>query len=187
MKLTNAICFLFTVESPDRQGSGGVEIDEENVRLERFGQVLDWFGPLKSPVSILEKVRNVLRCGWFHGDISTSEAENRLITKDVGTFLVRFSTSAPGAFTISKVSPNKSIHHLRIVKVRDEYSGQDFFVVQNQRYTSLIELINGVREPLLLLIPCTGSRFFSLFHVQQGDSGYIDGENNATTVEMSDD
>jgi hypothetical protein len=149
------------------------EHEEEIVRLERFGQVCDWFGPLKSNFSILERVRNVLRCGWFHGDISTQEAENRLMTKEVGTFLVRFSTSAPGAFTISKVSINGQIHHQRISKIRDE-SDQDWFVIGNARSDSLIDLVNESKQSLLLLIPCTGSKYFSLFTVQQEPSGYID-------------
>jgi len=54
-------------------------------------------------------------------------------------------------------------------------------VVQNQKFPSLLDLVNGIRETHLLLIPCTGSRFFSLFHVQQDDSGYIDSENVANS------
>lgn len=41
--------------------------------------------------------------GWFHGDISMPESEARLNTKPEGTFLVRFSTSEVGVFTVSKV------------------------------------------------------------------------------------
>jgi hypothetical protein len=165
-------CLKAVLGEPPTQSGLVPDYEEEVVHLERFGQVCDWFGPLKSNFSILERVRNVLRCGWFHGDISTQEAENRLMLKEVGTFLVRFSTSAPGAFTISKVAMNGQIHHQRISKVRDD--DQDWFVIATYRFTSLIELIDESRQPLVLLIPCTGSKYFSLFTVQQEPSGYIE-------------
>jgi hypothetical protein len=40
---------------------------------------------------------------WFHGDLSTRDAEVRLVGKGVGAFLVRFSTFAAGTFTLSRV------------------------------------------------------------------------------------
>jgi hypothetical protein len=52
---------------------------------------------------IAPQIRLLLQNRWFHGDISTKEAENRLISKGPGAFLVRFSTSAPGTYTMSKV------------------------------------------------------------------------------------
>lgn len=50
---------------------------------------------------ILDKIRSLLQKRFFHGDISTREAETRLAGKGVGTFLVRFSTSAPGRCVLS--------------------------------------------------------------------------------------
>jgi len=46
----------------------------------------------------------ILISSWFHGDISMSESEARLANKMEGTYLVRFSTSEIGTYTISKVS-----------------------------------------------------------------------------------
>lgn len=39
---------------------------------------------------------------WFHGNTSAKESEIKLLNKPIGTFLVRFSTTTPGAVTISK-------------------------------------------------------------------------------------
>lgn len=94
-------CFK-AVLMPNSSLSSAIDAEDEDIHLERFGAICDWFGPLKSNVSVLERIREILRLGWFHGDIDTQEAENRLVGKDAGTFLVRFSTSAPGAFAISK-------------------------------------------------------------------------------------
>lgn len=60
-------------------------------------------------------MRALMSTNWFHGDISTADAEVHLMHKPEGTFLVRFSTSEPGAYTISKVSMFNSISHQRIV------------------------------------------------------------------------
>ena len=64
--------------------------EEELVKMEQFGAVLDWFGNLeKDGPNILDKIKKILAQGWFHGDVSTGESENRLIGKTIGTFLVQ--------------------------------------------------------------------------------------------------
>jgi hypothetical protein len=40
---------------------------------------------------------------WFHGALGTGEAERLLKGRDEGTFLIRFSTTQAGSYTISKV------------------------------------------------------------------------------------
>jgi hypothetical protein len=108
--------------------------DEEVVTMEYFGKVLAWFGNLKEGANILEKIKavvantyvfsSVIDCtrkgttgqrggtdfysSWFHGDISMSESEARLANKLEGTYLIRFSTSEIGTYTISKVSESYS-------------------------------------------------------------------------------
>ncbi len=40
---------------------------------------------------------------WFHGPIDSDEAKRRLSNMPAGTFLVRFSLTTPGSYTISRV------------------------------------------------------------------------------------
>merc|ERR1712070_1184393 len=82
---------------------------------------------------LMERVRSVLRKSYFHGDISTRDAEGQLAGKQVGTFLVRFSTSSPGFYT------------------------------NNRAYASLEDLINQNARELNLISACLGSRFSALF------------------------
>ncbi len=113
---------------------------------------------------------------WFHGDISMPESEARLNSKTEGTFLVRFSTSEMGVFTISKVRnpytntqptheliwqvSSTGISHQRIQRVNGQY------IVNRKGYTSLVSLVEGESHALNLLHACGGSRFASLFHKQ---------------------
>jgi len=74
---------------------------------------------------MLDTIKNLLEAKWFHGDVSRyvfhtstssigmlmvfpcchrEEAQRRLHDKEHGTFLVRFNSSIPGAFTLDKVS-----------------------------------------------------------------------------------
>lgn len=136
------------------------------VTMEQFGKVLAWFGNLKTDgAGILEKIYHTMSCGWFHGDISMPESEARLGSKPEGTFLVRFSTSEVGVFTVSKVSPG-GISHQRIQRIHGQY------VINKKGYTSIVQLVESESHALNLLHPCTGSRFASLFH-KQNLRGYV--------------
>jgi hypothetical protein len=186
-------CFK-AVLMPNSSTTSAIDSEDEDVHLERFGAICDWFGPLKSNVSILERIREILKLGWFHGDIDTQESENRLVGKDAGTFLVRFSTSAPGAFAISKgsdflfsdaillsYSPSQTVSaqglilHQRISRARDDF-GNDWFCLKDQRFPSLVDLVFNCQESHLLLTPSTGSKFYNIFNMtaDMPQSGYID-------------
>lgn len=79
-----------------------------------FGDMLKWFGPLKRDTSILDTIRTMLRYPWFHGPIDSDEAKRRLSNMPIGTFLVRFSLTTPGSYTISRVlKPGTSLAFLR--------------------------------------------------------------------------
>jgi hypothetical protein len=45
-------------------------------------------------------------CRWFHGFLSSIEAERFLERQPPGTFLIRFSKSKPGSFAIAYVDAN---------------------------------------------------------------------------------
>mmetsp|Transcript_16243 Transcript_16243/g.45845 ORF Transcript_16243/g.45845 Transcript_16243/m.45845 type:complete len:598 (+) Transcript_16243:252-2045(+) len=154
------------VNDPNRQ---------DVVSIERFGHVCEWFGPLhgvrKGRWSFMERIKNLLSRSWFHGFLSTREAESALASRLPGTFLIRFSTTSPGCFTISKVSQaangKPEITHQRIVRSPDRG-----FVVGGERFESLRDVAGC--KGLALLRACPGSRFYTeLFLKQPTISGYI--------------
>jgi len=146
---------------------------------EKFGNIVNWFGPLQlkpfpNNVSILDKIRTLLAESWFHGDISTPESELRLGGKPEGTFLVRFSTSSAGCYTVSKVSTGPdgkpSIKHQKIQ--HRPASGQ--FEINGRAYPSLIDLIRSEGTELRLYMACGGSRYQTLFMQSNTYTGYVD-------------
>jgi len=165
-------------EESKTQGIATTATDSDEslvVNIEKFGNILKWFGPLvQSPfppdgLSILTKIRLLLMEPWFHGDISTTESENRLLKKPEGTFLVRFSTSSPGCYTISKIAPKDlSIKHQKI-----QHKAGTGFEINGRVYNSIQELIKNESQALELYYSCGSSRFLSLF-VEQKVTGYVD-------------
>lgn len=106
---------------------------------------------------------------WFHGDIDQVEANCRLTDRELGTFLIRFS-SIPGYYTISFVVHSGIAHH-RITNLL----GEGFAIGQYGVFPSLTHLLNGVAGVFGLTNPCPGSKFYTiLFGDDQAmPSGYI--------------
>jgi serine/threonine protein kinase len=142
------------------------------VTLERFGNILGYFGPLISntSTSFLDKVHNYLKQKWFHGEMEKEQAEERLKEQPVGTFLVRLSSTKIGNFTITKVSRNGKVNHQRI----DYQQNKGFGITvgtpnhgkKNVESECLVKLVGGVSDDLHLEKPCPGSRFEHLFDNQ---------------------
>jgi len=87
--------------------------EDGEVHIEKFGRILQWFRPIVDStgrLTLLDKVTLLLSKPWFHGDLSTEDASARLSSQQVETFLVRFSSSQPGCYTISKVGSDKILH-----------------------------------------------------------------------------
>eukprot|EP00013_Stygamoeba_regulata_P025087 CAMPEP_0177645050 /NCGR_PEP_ID=MMETSP0447-20121125/9037_1 /TAXON_ID=0 /ORGANISM="Stygamoeba regulata, Strain BSH-02190019" /LENGTH=607 /DNA_ID=CAMNT_0019147497 /DNA_START=249 /DNA_END=2072 /DNA_ORIENTATION=+ len=137
------------------------------VRMESFGKMLGYLGPLevKRGGAIVEggflhRLEQLLSSQWFFGKLDTEGAIANLKAKDPGTYLVRFS-SQPGWFSISSVSPSKEIKHYRI---RHKPAGRTFAVEgQETTYSSLIELIEKASGHAMLTTPCTNSPYNHLF------------------------
>jgi len=103
---------------------------KDTISIERFGQLLHWYGPLISPTpspkspkspktptpqkeyNLFQKIEAILKEPWYHAEISSSEAE-QLLNFEKGGFLVRCSVnSAP--FTISRLDGKGPIMHHRV-------------------------------------------------------------------------
>jgi len=135
--------------------------------MEKFGEILAWFGPLDitkggviAPGSFLWTLKTILETGWFFGPLSGRAAITHLKDKNPGTFLVRYSSQS-GWFAISTVSPKKQIAHYRI----EHEPGSKTFRLEGSKgeFGSLIELIGAVAKSLHLLKPCEGSPYNHIF------------------------
>jgi len=155
------------------------------VFLERFGQMLGFFGPIEQAATLLNKIKLTLKQPWFHGDISKTAAEEKLssIKKGRGTFLVRFSFTTSGCFTISKVSTKGGINHQRI----DYKPGHGFSISystkkgkKTQRAESLTDLIHVIKSDLNLKTPCPNNPYEYLFSKAKATmEGYLAVDNDS--------
>lgn len=165
IKCLKAVLVEETKKSPD---SG----EEAMVNVENFGSILHFFGPLKvnphNGLEILSEIRVLLSQPWFHGFISAPESENLLLDKQGGTYLVRFSSTSPGCYTISKVSQgDRTIKHQKI-----HHRPGSGYEINGRVYKSLPELVREEGEELNLVTCCANSKFMALF-VQQRIGGYV--------------
>lgn len=128
------------------------------VDVEKFGRILNWFGPLES---LLANIQDVLSRPWFFGSIEYNDAVHKLTGKSPGTFLVRFSSNSnPGCFAISKVNSKGQIIHMRI----QHKFGGDFTLPENHKAPTLPALIDACAKPVNLTISCPDSPYLHLFN-----------------------
>jgi len=133
------------------------------VTVERFGSVISWLGAwLEDKTTFPVLARDLCRQPWFHGDLSVSESAERMAQQPRGTFLVRFSSSEPGCYTISRMADAGKISHTRIIQRHDK-DAPGKFIIKDSAYASLKDLITGQRSSLELLLPCPGAPYAYLF------------------------
>jgi len=68
------------------------------ISMRRFATMIRGFGPF---TSVISNVASLFQYNWFHGYLSTQEADNLLKNQAQGTFLVRFSKASCDAVVIS--------------------------------------------------------------------------------------
>jgi serine/threonine protein kinase len=114
----------------------------EMVTLDRFGCVIDAFGPINGkPNEFLDRVQLTLSNRWFRSDLTQEDALSFLLGQDDGTFIVRFSSKVGVPFTLTRVKKGK-VHQTRIYKIEDWFRvGEDQSKWKNNRFESLIHII----------------------------------------------
>jgi len=131
---------------------------DDLVSIESFGRWLEWFGPM-TDITILDRVIDLLKNGWFHGEISSPNAEKLLLKANKkGHFLVRFSSSDPGCYAISVMSKTGKLKHFRVY----HKPGLDY-LIGNIECKSLEEIIEKHGKELYLRTPCPGSPYEDIF------------------------
>jgi len=105
---------------------------------------------------------------WFHGFLSSADAQKGLKGKADGTFLFRFSTTNPGCYALT-VAYSSTVGHWRI-SCEKKQSEQPVFLIDGRQYRSLDDIIQTHsfgREPLNIKSPKPGqaiSCFLGSFH-----------------------
>jgi len=143
---------LADVPKTEGQGAHGVDPDYV-VTAEKFGRILEYFGPLQE--GILDQIREMMQQRWFHGDLDTVDAAARLNGQPSGSFLVRFSTTNAGCFTISSVSTDGTIRHQRV-----QHQSSKGFVFQNVMFPRLADLVASTFNVALSI---ANYKFLSMF------------------------
>lgn len=105
------------------------------------------------PHNYLARAESLQMQPWFYGTMSRFEAQNHLMepTNKEASFLVRQSERDSVGYVLS-VKSNDQVRHFRIYHV-----DETFYVEQNQRFNSLVSLVDYYCNNSLNNIPALGS------------------------------
>ncbi|XP_015249058.1 PREDICTED: tyrosine-protein kinase HCK [Cyprinodon variegatus] len=105
------------------------------------------------PHNYLAKAESVELQPWFYGIMSRFEAQNHLMdpTNNEASFLVRQSERDKVGYVLS-VKSNSQVRHFKIFHVNES-----FYVEQNHRFSSLVDLVDHYCNNSLNNIPSLGS------------------------------
>merc|ERR1712000_156915 len=136
----------------------------KQVELEDFGRVLTWFGPFDRAGKFLDNIRTAMKEEWFHGDMSSKEAEKALSNRKKGTFLVRLSATSEGVFSISRVGSTGISHQRMSYKPSTGTFSMKYTQGKSQkkiqeRCSLSVFVAKHLSKELKLSIPCAGSKF----------------------------
>jgi len=142
---------------------------DERVTLEQFAKILEWFGPLTG-LQILDSVEDLLKKNWFHGNLSSQDAEKKLSKQKKGTFLVRFSAREPGSYALSAVSQGGRMKHYRVY----HKPGIQYMIGETE-CSSLDEILSKYHKELFLKAACPGSPYQDIFDTLKRNvsAGYL--------------
>jgi serine/threonine protein kinase len=145
--------------------------DQEGfVSMEEFGRMCKWFGqffpPHEHAAELTAEVEKLLATPYYYHDISTSAmAVLRLNNCPPGTFLVRPSAATPNAepFSISFVTPAKTISHTRVSRITYETSSKERFSVvygnSHLKAPTVVDLVNQLVGQGAISLPCVKKAF----------------------------
>ncbi|PRP83228.1 hypothetical protein PROFUN_09440 [Planoprotostelium fungivorum] len=131
------------------------------VTLRKFATLIRGYGPFPK---VLENVTTLFQFNWFHGYLSTKEAEFLLKPQPQGTFLVRFSKASCDAIVISchlYSSSNEPIVHTSVTKAGPNVG----FVVEDasrgrQEFPTLLGVVQRYNLTASLQSQMTKAPFF---------------------------
>lgn len=123
----------------------------------------------------IDHILAVCHPAWFHGFLSSADAQKALKGKPDGSFLFRFSTTNPGCYALT-VAYSNTVGHWRISCEKKPFE-VPVFLIDGRSYTSLEAIIQTHRfnrEPLNIKSPKPGqatSCFLGSYHPRdEGDT-----------------
>lgn len=128
------------------------------IRMDRFGLVVEWLKGFHCDMQSLPIACYLLaKEPWFFGD-SSKETCNSVIRhfKD-GAFLVRFSVSTPGAYSLVYRLNNTACHAL----VR--FDG-NCYILNKKSYATIFDLVKSLSADIGLRFTVPGSPYAWIFH-----------------------
>lgn len=121
----------------------------------------------------------IRRCQFFHGFMSFGETQGALARKAVGTYLVRFSQSAPNSLVLAFVNKSGSVEQCHVKPVRDGFELGDHVYRDLRLVTPLLTAQFNSGNPELQLEACSsrggGGRSFLSFMRRQSASSSCEG------------
>jgi len=131
-----------------------------DVKLEDFGNLMGLVGPFGP--EMFDRLKDLINQQWFHGNITSAEAEGMLRNMQPGTFLVRFSANSPDNFVITSVSrapdaKRPTVNHRKVLHTPGEG-----FTFQNRLFSDFSVLLKEFEKKANLLEPCPDSIFQQL-------------------------
>jgi len=139
--------------------------NEDFVGIERWGKILECFGPLEKGGALLDRVHDLMAESYFHGFLSATTAEGLLRILCRGTFLVRFSNNRPRSLIISKVSAQRVIKHIVVPRVGEGWK------LDGKVFDTFLDLIPSNAGRYYLKYPCPGSQFSWIFEDETATLG----------------
>ena len=95
-------------------------------------------------------MRKTFREPWFYGYLSSKESELLLYGQESGTFLVRLSKSAPGAFALAFVyEPTQVVHILIASDQPNGYTIVDQETATETKFKDFQSIFDSFKEVLI--------------------------------------
>jgi len=117
------------------------------VSIEDFAAVLEWFGPMDG-INMLHRMTKLCLQNFFWGYLSSVSAEKILIkdVKEKGSFLLRFSTTEPGSYSLSAVTQECRLQHFRI-----GHKAGGKYILGKTEYDTLEDLLKNCNKQMALV------------------------------------
>eukprot|EP01117_Protostelium_nocturnum_P010838 TRINITY_DN3909_c0_g1_i1.p1 TRINITY_DN3909_c0_g1~~TRINITY_DN3909_c0_g1_i1.p1 ORF type:complete len:324 (+),score=88.73 TRINITY_DN3909_c0_g1_i1:196-1167(+) len=124
-----------------------------------FTTIIKTFAPLNG---LLDRLVETMKMESFFGNFTSAAAERLIKSKPASVYLIRLSNSSAGSFAIT-VRSETGVHHYLIARTPDH-----LFLLGGGKnnYKSLDDLVSANKKRLHLFVPCKGSPFRDIFHIE---------------------
>ncbi len=115
---------------------------------EQFASLWEWFGTIISRVRHDKAIWGLWTQGFIMGFLSKEESEALLIKEPPGTFLLRFSSQAPGSLAIAYTSPKGGDVSHYLIRKNDVNVSQPLarFLLDRPFFSILLQTVPSFQE-----------------------------------------